>query len=481
MQTAHAFTSEREPDTKRGTQMHVSQSSRTHHPRKRRCARPTFAHSTLAPCALLVGFATSATAWASEVRVMTLAQPAGIDDEAMVFTYPSLVNRYSLALAEFGTAANQEAYVAAMTQTSAGSFGAAFSRDQSAFNSLNLTTNSTNDNDFIASNFARYSFARKYASNFGIVARRPIDLFYGRPLETDKGFGVRLTLAGDTNEVSTTAATTKKNAEQLDFAFGFHMPASTGRIDLGLALGILGKLENSTAPKTGDKTETTYDRGITARFSGRWVETQATTLKPYLKASLEYATPKLKVSAAGTTETKKSKDVGFDAQGGVLVAPNERTQLNAGAGAFFLQSEGPFALAAPAGTAIEEALRAGTETVTPVLTGPRATRKAYGLALNAGAEALVTESIGVLTGVNYMLWGRVVTKNKAGAGEPQYTTNLTETSDADLWSLGVFYKREALRFDAATALKRFIHNGPHFITGTSTPNIVAWFAASYRF
>jgi hypothetical protein len=435
----------------------------------------------MANLAVIGGLAATTSAWASEVRVMTLAQPAGIDDEAMVFTYPSHVNRFSLAVAEFGTATNQEAYVAAMTQTSAGSFGAAFSRDQSAFNALNLTTNSTNDNDFVASHFARYSFARKFASNFGIVAQRPIDIFYGRPLEGDQGFGLRVTLAGDTNEVATTAAKTKKNAEQLDFAFGYHMPASTGRVDLGLSIGLLGKLENSTSPTAGAKTEASYERGISARFSGRWVETQATILKPYVKASLEFATPKLKSTAAGTSETKKAKDVGFDAQGGVLLTPNERTQLNAGAGLFYLQSEGPFALAAPAGTAIEEALRAGTETVTPVFTGPRATRKAYGMALNAGAEALVTDSIGVLTGVNYMLWGRVVTKNKAAAGEPKYTTNLTETSDADLWSLGLFYKREALRLDAATALKRFLHNGPHFITGASTPNIVAWFAASYRF
>lgn len=438
-------------------------------------------HRTCSRLFALVGLMASGSALASEVRVRSLAQPAGIDDEAMVFTYPSLVNRYSLAIAEFGTAGDQEAYVAAMTQTSAGSFGAAFSRDASAFNSLNLATNSTNDNDFIASNFARYSFARKYASNFGIVARRPVDIFYGRPFGTDRGFGVRLTLAGDTNEVSTTGGKASQNAEQADLAFGYHMPVSTGRIDLGLSLGLLGKLENTTSPNVGTKTESTYERGVSARVSGRWVETQATTLKPYLKASLEYATPKLKATANGTTTSKKAKDLGFDAQGGVLVSPNERTQLNAGAGVFYLQSEGPFALAAPANTAIEDAVRAGAETVTPVLTGPRATRKAYGLALNAGAEALVTESVGVLTGVNYNVWGRIITKNKAAAGEPKYTTNLTETSDSDLWSIGLFYKRDALRIDAATALKRFIHNGPHFITGTATPNIVAWFAGSYRF
>ena len=79
----------------------------------------------IANLAVLGGLAATTSARASEVRVMTLAQPAGIDDEAMVFTYPSHVNRFSLAIAEFGTATNQEAYVAAMTQTSAGSFGAA--------------------------------------------------------------------------------------------------------------------------------------------------------------------------------------------------------------------------------------------------------------------------------------------------------------------------------------------------------------------
>ena len=420
-------------------------------------------------------------AHASEVRVNTLSRPAGIDDETSTFTYPSLVNRYSLAVAEFGTSADQEAYAAAFTQTSFGSIGVAFSRDQSAFNYLNAATGAQNDNDFITSHFARYSFARKFSSTFGVTPQRPLDLFYGLPLGTDQGFGLRLTLAGDTNEVTDTAKTVKKNATQFDLAGGYHMPVATGRVDIGLSLGLVGNLNDTTSPKSGPKTERTYERGLSARASARWVEIQATVAKPYMKTAIEWSQPRVASDAGGVSASKKAKDLAFDVQGGAIVSPTERVSLNGGLGAFFLQSEGPFTLSAPKGTAIDTAIRNGTEIVTANLAGPRATRTAYGVALNGGAEALVTDSVGVLAGVNYMVWGRISTKNKAAADEPKYSTNLPETADADLWSLGAYVKRDAFRFDAATAFKRFIHNGAYFVTGKATDNMVAQFAASYRF
>jgi hypothetical protein len=476
------------------------------------------AHSPLLSVSslLCVAALSSQAALASEVRVKTRAQPAGIDDEVMVFTYPSLATKHSLALAEFGTAANQEAYALGLTQTSFGALGVAISRDQSVFTYVNPNTYSTNDNDLVAHHFQRYSFARKFsAGSADIQPRRPIDLFYALPMEGDKGFGVRLTLAGDTDNVQTTAGKVEGSASQADLALGFHMPVSTGRMDLSVNAGLIGKLEESNTPTGGQKTSGKYDRGLSLKLNGRWVETAATGAKPYAKVGLQFEQPKIEASAGGQSQSKKAKDLAFDMQAGALYAPSDRVELNAGLGVFYMQSEGPFALAAPAannnnnnngagtpanstanaarvgmqdgaGTpaaadATANAIRNGTENVTATFAGPRATRKGYGLILNGGAEALVTDNVGALAGLTYLVWGRLETKDKAAQGEPKYTTNLGETSDADLFALGLFYKREAFRVDASAAIKNFIHNGPNFITGGVTAPIIAQFAASYRF
>ena len=435
----------------------------------------------------LVFLSVNSAAFATEARNNVLSNPAGLDDEVQVFTYPSLVNRYSLASAEWGNVGNNESYVVAFAQTSAGSFGVALSRDQSVFNYFDPNTLTANDPDLVAKAIGHYSLNSKFAAReTGIAPKRPIDLFFGLPLGEDKGFGVRLTLAGDTNETSTdTAGKTTKDAQQADLTLGFHTPVATGRLDLALRAGILGKLENKVQPPNGAaKSSATYDRNLALRVSARFVEIKNATLKPYYKGSLDWQAPDVKSEAAGKSESKKGRDLFFDAQAGALFAPKEGVQLNAGGGAFYFASEGPYALSAPAtpgGLTVDQAIQRGLEKTTATTADGKTKRSGYGVLANLGAEALVTESFGAMTGVRYTLWGRLTTKDDFTAGKPKYTTNLAETTDNELWGFGLFYKREALRIDAAAEVRNFLHNGPHFITGATTAALLGQISGSYRF
>lgn len=446
----------------------------------------------LAASSSLLALAVATPALATEVRSFSLGNPAGLDDEVQVFTYPSLVNRYSLVLGELGTrgagfkqVGTRKAYIAAMTQTSAGSFGVALSREQSLFTFFDTELLSANDPDFVAVTLARYSLGNKYAgTQTDFDPARPIDLFYGLPLGEDQGWGVRLTLAGDTDETKTEAVSTKKNAEQLDLHLGYHMPVGTGRLDLGLKVGVLGKAEIETQATNGPKAEDLYDRGLPLRLSARVVEIRDAAFKPFYKASLGYATPALKPVGPNNPQAKKRKGKEFDidVQGGVIASPTERVQLNAGVSGFMFQSEGPYTLAkAAADPDLQTSLRNGTELVDFTAADGKTKRKGYGLVATFGAEALATESFGLLTGVKYSLWGRLVTEDGISAGKPKYTTNLAETTDGDLWAFGLFFKRDAFRVDASAAIKNFLHEGPNFITGGRTDPLLAQIAGSYRF
>ena len=436
----------------------------------------------------LVLLSISSPAFATEARNNVLANPAGLDDEVHVFSFPSLVNRYSLALAELGNVGNGESYVAAFTQTSAGSFGVALRRDQSVFNYFDANTLNANDPDLVAKTIGHYRLNTKFAAREtgGVSPRRPIDLFYGLPLGEDKGFGVRLTLAGDTNEVNLeTTGKTKKDAQQADLTFGYHMPVSTGRLDLALRVGLVGKIEVANEPPNGaPKTAAVYNRNLAVRASGRYVEIKNANLKPYVKGSLDYQAPDVQNTAANKTETKKGKDLVFDVQAGGLFAPKENVQLNGGGALFYFDSEGPYSLSAPtapAGLSVDQAIQRGVEKTTATTVDGKTKRSGYGVLANLGAEALVSESFGVMTGLHYTLWGRLTTKDDFTAGKPKYTTNLAETSDNELFGFGVFYKREALRIDAAAEVRNFLHNGPNFITGATTAPILGQISGSYRF
>jgi hypothetical protein len=432
----------------------------------------------------------------SEVRVRALSAPAGIDDEAKVFLYPSLVTKYSLALAEFGTAADQEAYAMAIAKVSTFSLGAAISRDASLYSYFNPSSNWSDDNDFLSYNFANFSLNRRFASSMAAQPRRPVDLMFGMGLEGDKSFGLRLTLAGDTREVKGDSGKSTGNSEQVDVRAGLSMPASTGRMDLSLGLGVMGKQEVKVSPANGDANIERYERGLSVNASGRWVSTSAEKAKPFVKAGLTWANPKTK--AKGTnTKTKTGSELFLDAQAGYQYIPTEAVLLTGHGGAFYMKSEGNYALssalAAPAQPPVAgqpepqaaaldlSGAQSGSYRVSAVDSDEKAKVTGYGLAIGGGAEGLVTESVGLLVGMNYLVWGRVETKDGNSKDKSQYTTNLPETPDSGLWSLGMFYKRQSFRADGIMTLKRFVHNGPYFVTGTATAPIVAQFAASYVF
>ena len=446
------------------------------------------------PMLWLAAGGNSTQALATEVRVRTLSAPAGIEDEAKVFLYPSLVTKYSLAVAEFGTFADQEAYAMAIAKLSSMSIGAAISRDASLFSYFNPATNWNDENDFMAYNFGKYSLNRRYSAAMVAQPRRPVDLFMGWALEGDKSLGLRLTLAGDTREIKNEAQKAEANAEQLDFRMGFSLPAADGRADLSVGVGILGKQEVETDPEVGDTVAERYERGLALSASGRWLSGSTEKARPFLKAGLKFANPKTKAQGS-ETKTKKGNELFVDAQGGYQYAPVENVLLNGHMGGFYIKSEGSFALgaanppappagggAAPAPTAVDaDSVQNGNYKVTAVDGESKAKVTGYGLALGGGAEGLVSENWGLMVGLNYLLWGRLKTNDGNGPGKTEFNTNLPQTPDSALWSLGMYYKRQSLRVDGSMTLKRFVHNGPHFVTGNATTPFVAQFAASYNF
>lgn len=419
-------------------------------------------------------FCFAGQAFSSDVRTTSVGSPAGIDDEVMMFTYPSLVSRYSLALAELGTpgTGSTEAYIAASTTLGFGSVGFAISRDESLMGSAK-----SNDVDFLKRGISGYSLNSKLlnGTQVGTGPQRPVDVFFGKA-SGDKGWGVRATFAGDLSETNNDDGKTTNTAEQLDVHGGYHMPVSTGRLDIGVKVGGMGsvKLENEAA-----KSGVEYIRGISFGASVRFVEVLNTLTRPYYKASFDWSTPEFKETVADDTEGKKGSEIWFDTQAGIIHSPTMSTNLNVGVGAFYMASEGNFTLDA-ATTAAQ--IRAGSEsyTATPRIKD-KTKRTGYGLVANAGVEALITERAGFLAGVQYPLWGRLVTKDQVSAKKPTYTSNLPDLADSKLISGGFFYKLDAFRFDASLNWKDFMHAGPNFITGGVTANLVGKAAASYRF
>ncbi len=81
------------------------------------------------------------------------------------------------------------------------------------------------------------------------------------------------------------------------------------------------------------------------------------------------------------------------------------------------------------------------------------------------------------------MFGDVTEKDNTTNLNEKKTYSFPETSDALLWSLGLYYKADALRIDASYG-KEFLHNGPYIISGLSPTTDKALFtkiSASYAF
>ena len=430
----------------------------------------------------LVSVLISGAALASEVRVGTLGRSAGIDDEAFVFAFPSAVNRYSLVLAEIGTSANNEGYAAVMTSASGHSFGVALSREKSLFNHRNTAGRTTDVPDDLTSFVSKYSMTTKYLSNtIGYGPKRPIDLFYGMNIAENTGFGVRLTMAGNINEAKY-EDTVQRSASQTDVHFGFHMPLASGLFETALKLGVVGTVESTMQNATGGKTSVNFNRGIETRFLARYMAQGEAKTLPFVKVGFDLSSPTIKQVNNGQSQSKKAQELSFDLQGGVNAKPTELVLITGGLGYFYFKSEGPYSLKAASASVLEAALQDATEDVLLNLGGPVSTRTGQGFVTQLGTEAKLGDRWGLLMGLDYVLWGRLNTKDNYSPSKPSYVSNLTETPDANLWSFGTFYEiPKEFRLDASVSLKNFVHNGIFMVSGIPTANLIPQFAATYKF
>jgi hypothetical protein len=415
----------------------------------------------------------AAPALATESRMETLGNPVAVFDETDVFTYPARANDYDLALVELGRApdnddgakANAQAYGGILKKLGGSSVGVVLSREESLLSDPTLAGRSLVDSWLAA------SVSNEDEKAILPAPERPIDIFFGAQAGGRSGWGTRLTYASYKNEQKATSGPTdedKYSADQLDLFFGY----STGEanhFDLGVGLGVLGTLKHSD-DSGGVENSDSFKRGLELSLSGRHVARQSNGRSAY-QLQLLNRSPKVEAKRGGTSESAKFNEMAALLKGGYTLTPGKAVEVSADLGLLYISSKGPVidgGVGSSGSTAATPSMLASDEDVK---------RKTTALFTTLALETPIAGGVGLLGGMQYTIWGTIKTDDPISETETEQT--VTQTSDFNLWSLGLFYELEALRVDA-TYRKAFLHAGPYFASGDETENPLMRISASYK-
>lgn len=417
-------------------------------------------------------FMAAMTAQATETRVQTLRGNGGVQDETLVFTYPGMIGRYRVALVELGTYANTQAYAAAFTDVGFMSVGAAVSRTNWLF-----TNGVTADS---ISLFDRYEYAMLTATTtttgttttttpaFLSAPARPIELLAGFNLGGAGTLGLRLSFADYKNKTSTQTGgvtdTTNKTAQQMELAIGFHTD-SVGPLDIALTLDPTASQKNASTSNAVDSSTSVKGSSI-MMLDARWLSTENAS-SPYVKAKILSRTFKATGTSGGRDFSAKFTDQVNTLEGGYVGMKDAKgPKLYTGLELVQSSSKGPsIAGTVPSYTSNDEVAKINATVVNGTLAG----------------EFDAAWGFGLMGGMKYVMFGDITEKDNTTNTNSNKTYSFPETSDAALWNLGLYYKADALRFDASYG-KDFLHKGPYLISGLPTDGaLLTKISASYAF
>lgn len=404
-------------------------------------------------------------AYASEARMQTLQYSLGVIDTTDVTLFPGMLPEFNVAIAELGNPTAAKAYGGIYKAIDNGGLGILVSRDDFLFSSALSSDVSVVDEWLSMAAIAT-------SANGGVPApQRPFEVSYGMKLGQN---AAGITLGYATFESAKKASdgptdSTAGKAQQLDMTLGYTIGGNSNganRTDLGLRIGLLGKLEGSTETAAVKKTQS-FERGTDISLIGRHIE-KIDAGKVYVGGILAMRSPTAKADTGTVSKSAKFTEQELGLQGGFVFQPNQETLITAGLGALYMVSKGPIltvtnSVATPSFLADDGVVVRTTKIIVADL----------------GTEAFLTTNFGFLMGLQYSLWGTKKTEDNLTAGHPTTEVSVPETPDAKLWSLGLAYRVDALRIDATFA-NAFLHNGPFFVTGAATPSTFAVISASYK-
>jgi hypothetical protein len=205
-------------------------------------------------------------------------------------------------------------------------------------------------------------------------------------------------------------------------------------------------------------------KGKAYALDGRWIQSE-TASSTYAKARV--ATRSFDASATGAKDSSsKFTDQTVFLEGGyVAMRDAQGPKLFAGAQLIQSASKGPtYDKTTNTGSFLNKDDSAKIDAV--VLNG------------TLSGEAQVYGGLGLQAGMSYVMLGDISIKDKTTNTEVKSVKTFDETTDDALWSLGMFYKADALRLDASYS-KEIYYNGPYIVTGIASSSFIGKISASY--
>ena len=405
---------------------------------------------------------------ASQARLQAMGHPAGIEDETRVFRFPSTLRRFSLAMVELGTAEDKEAYGGFIKSWESHSFGLILSRTAFLITEPDLPTLSLIDN-----------WLAKGASNTDEQSILPsldraIEMLYGFETGYNLSLAFYLGFADLQNERKATTGTRSRIAEvgeQLDLGIGLSL-GTQQQTDLSLKYGISGKLEQ-TVEDDSSRIEHTFTRDNSTTLSVRHRRPQGKHDVVFTELHFTNRTATGTEERAGQIHRGSFAEHLLQLEAGYISKSKPDTFIVGSLGGIWINSSGPL-IADGTGVTSDQPAQPSLHS-----TANRLKRIANWIYGGIGFETAVQDRWGLLGGINYVLWGASRTEDQLSSGEPVSSGSLRATSDANLWSMGLYFEEKVWRVDA-TFTKSLLYNGPHFVSGSPTPHPLTRLSVSYK-
>ena len=405
---------------------------------------------------------------ASEARTRAMGQPAGIQDETRVFRFPSTMSQFSLAMIELGTADGKEAYGGFIKSWDTQSFGLIMSRTDFLMTDPGLATLSLVDNWLAkgASNTDKQSILPSLD--------RAFELLYSFDTTDKYSLGFYVGYADFHHEQKTTTGTRSLIAEvgeQLDLGLGLTLGRENST-DISLKYGLLGKLEQAVEADS-NRVKHTFARNNPTTLSIRHRRLQGEKDIIYTEWHVTSREATATEERSNQTYRGTFEERLLQVEGGYISKTRPGALIVGALGGIWINSSGPL-IADGTGVASDQPAQPSLQS-----TANRLKRIANWVYGSIGFESAINDRWGLLGGVNYVFWGASRTEDNLSSGEPESTASLRATSDSNLWSMGLSFEEEVWRMDATFA-KALLYNGPHFISGSATPNPLTRISLTYK-
>ena len=252
----------------------------------------------------------------------------------------------------------------------------------------------------------------------------------------------------------------------MEVGVGFHTNAM-GSMDVALTMSPTANQKRSETANGTDSSTTL--KGTSTSIDFRWLATENAS-GPYAKANLATRSMKATGTSGGREFSSKFTDQVTAIEGGYAALSGANgPKLFVGAELMQTASKGPAvtgtgAATIPSYTSSDESAKINANVVSGTLSG----------------EVDAAWGLGLMAGMHYVMFGDITAKNNTSNQNIKTVDSFPETSDAYLWALGLYYKADALRVDASYE-KKFLHNGPHFLSGNQTSPMFGKISASYIF